>query len=93
MTKGYYYCQECQNTVEFKHDCVMDKITRTDMGKAYEAWLKEQPNVIDNKLEKLKAEIELSETVYAMDYEDDARLVLLERKIDAIIEYLLETEP
>jgi hypothetical protein len=46
-----------------------------------------------NKLENLKAEIELSEIVYAMDYEDDARLVRLERKIDAIIEYLLETEP
>ena len=70
------------------------------MGKAYNVWLKEQPNVIDNKKEKLKAEIELSETIYAMDYtvvgnyritpEDDARLVRLERKIDAIIQYLTE---
>ena len=49
--------------------------------------------MMENKLEKLKAEIDSSEIVYAMDYEDDARLVRLERKIDAIIEYLLETEP
>ena len=76
MTQGYYYCQECQNTVTFGHECVMDKITRTDMGKAYEAWLKEQSNAVDNKLEKLKSKIQLAETVYAMDYEDDARLVL-----------------
>jgi hypothetical protein len=46
------------------------------MGKAYEAWLKEQSNAVDNKLEKLKSKIQLAETVYAMDYEDDARLVL-----------------
>jgi hypothetical protein len=44
----------------------------------------------ENKLKKLKAEIELSEIVYAMDYEDDARLVRLERKVDAIIQYLTE---
>lgn len=28
MSNGYYYCQECQNTVKFKHDCVMDKSIR-----------------------------------------------------------------
>ena len=47
-------------------------------------------SMMQNKLDTLNAEIESSEVVYAMDYEDDARLVRLERKVDALIKYLLE---
>ena len=90
MTKGYYYCEECQNTVVFNHECVIDKITGTDMGKVFNTWLKDQPTATDNKLATLTAEIEASEVVYAMDYEDDARISRLERKVDALIKYLLE---
>jgi hypothetical protein len=46
--------------------------------------------MMQNKLDTLNAEIESSEVVYAMDYEDDARVSRLERKIDALIKYLLE---
>jgi len=88
MPKNYYYCQECQNTAEFNHDCVIDKITQTDMGNAFNVWLKHQPNTIDNKLATLAAEVESSEVVYAMDYDDDARISRLERKVDALIKYL-----
>jgi regulator of replication initiation timing len=44
--KTYYYCSACDNTVEFGHECVMDKITRMDMGNAFNTWLKEQPDAI-----------------------------------------------
>lgn len=43
-------------------------------------------------MKKLKHDIEMADTVYSMDYEDDARLTLLERKVNAIIEYLLNSE-
>jgi hypothetical protein len=80
MTKGYYYCQECQNTVAFNHECVIE-ITAADMRNAWFTY---------NKLTTLNAEIEASEVVYAMDHEDDARLARLERKVDALIKYLTE---
>jgi hypothetical protein len=38
-----YYCEECQNSVNFNHDCVIDKISRQDMGNAFNTWLGEQP--------------------------------------------------
>ena len=38
----------------------------------------------------LRREVEAADIAYSMDYEDDARLVRLERKVDAIIEYLLK---
>lgn len=43
-------------------------------------------------MKKLKHAIEMADTVYSMDYTDDARLTLLERKVNAIIEYLLNSE-
>jgi len=41
-------------------------------------------------MKKLKDSIEMADKVYSMDYEDDARLTRLERKVDVIIEYLLK---
>ena len=41
--KNYYYCSECDNTVEFGHDCP-SYITPMDRGKVFNTWLKEQPN-------------------------------------------------
>ena len=38
----------------------------------------------------MQDDIDMSEKIYAMDYEDDARLVRLERKVDAILKYLME---
>ena len=43
-------------------------------------------------MKELKHDIEMADIVYSMDYEDDARLALLERKVNAIIEYLLNRE-
>ena len=43
-------------------------------------------------MDELKHDIEMADRVYSMDYEGDARLTLLERKVDAIIEYLLNRE-
>ena len=43
-------------------------------------------------MKELKHDIEMADIVYSMDYTDDARLTLLERKVDAIIEYLLNKE-
>jgi arsenate reductase-like glutaredoxin family protein len=80
MTKSYYYCQECQNTVAFNHECVIE-VAPIDTRNAW---------FTQTKLTTLTAEVEASEVVYAMDYEDDARLTRLERKVDALIKYLLE---
>jgi hypothetical protein len=41
---------------------------------------------------ELKHDIEMADIVYSMNYEDDARLSLLESKVNAIIEYLLNTD-
>jgi arsenate reductase-like glutaredoxin family protein len=82
MTKGYYYCEECQNTVAFNHECVIE-VAPIDTRNT---------SITQTKLIALNAEIEASEVVYAMDYEDDARLSRLERKVDALIKYLLETK-
>lgn len=43
-------------------------------------------------MNELKHAIEMADIAYSMDYTDDARLTLLERKVDAIIEYLLNKE-
>jgi hypothetical protein len=41
------------------------------------------------KIKELQHDIEMADIVYSMNYEDDARLTLLESKVNAIIEYLL----
>lgn len=43
-------------------------------------------------MNELKHAIEMADIAYSLDYTDDARLTLLERKVDAIIEYLLNRE-
>lgn len=43
-------------------------------------------------MKELKHEIEMADIVYSMNYADDARLTLLESKVNAIIEYLLNSE-
>ena len=74
--KTYYYCSVCDNTVEFGHDCP-SYITPMDMSK---------------KIKELQHDIEMADIVYSMNYADDARLTLLESKVNAIIEYLLNSE-
>jgi hypothetical protein len=44
------------------------------------------------KIKELQHDIEMADIVYSMNYADDARLTLLESKVTAIIEYLLNTE-
>ena len=44
------------------------------------------------KIKELKHDIEMADIVYSMNYADDARLTLLESKVNAIIEYLLNSE-
>jgi hypothetical protein len=71
MTKNYYYCEECQNTVEFNHECVMDKITRMDMGNAFNTWLKEQPESETSPIRKhTKALGEVSYVLEALEKEN-----------------------
>ena len=71
MTKNYYYCQECQNTVEFNHECVVDKITRMDMGKAFNTWLKEQPESVTSPIRiHTKALGEVSYALEALEREN-----------------------
>jgi hypothetical protein len=47
---------------------------------------------MSKKIKELKHDIEMAEIVYSMNYADDARLTLLENKVNAIIEYLLKRE-
>ena len=44
------------------------------------------------KIKELQHDIKMAGIVYSMNYADDARLTLLESKVNAIIEYLLNTE-
>lgn len=57
--KTYYYCSACDTTVEFGHDCP-SYITPMDMGKAFNTWLKEQPDAITDLRQRVAFANELA---------------------------------